>query len=266
MLAVLAVALVSSVASADVLWDQSDYDLTVPGFFNSVSGSPPFGLTHYAVSDITVGDGGWYVSKISAYFGAADPVWGDGITEGHLHVYAKTGPLPIDGLDDPTLSPMISMSATLEGFDAFVVSADVNLHLDPGEYWIGITPLAPSGFFGPEPHWASGTYLGDATASLDPYAFPGPAGWFNFNPGADAAIKIEGVVFPLCTGGDDEDSDEDEDSDGGQNDNGFFDDSEIDHDGMIEMGPGRSSDSDTDEDDPRANSRRTGVRSDRIRR
>ena len=107
----LAAVAISSVASADVLWDQSDYDLTVPGFFNSVSGSPPFGLTHHAVSDITVGEGGWYVNKISAYFGAADPMWGDGITEGHLHVYAKTGPLPIDGLDDPTLSPMVSMSA-----------------------------------------------------------------------------------------------------------------------------------------------------------
>jgi hypothetical protein len=36
------------------------------------------------------------------------------------------------------------------------------------------------------------TLIGDATASYDVYGMP--AAWFNFNPGVDAAILIEGTV------------------------------------------------------------------------
>ena len=103
------------------------------------------------------------------------------------------------------------MSATLQG-DHFVVTASgLRLYVAPGEYWIGITPRAPSGFFGPEPHLATMTLVGDATASLDPYAFPGPPGWFNFNPGVDAVISVEGSLIAGCDD-DDEGDDEGEDT------------------------------------------------------
>jgi len=201
MIAILAV----GSANAEVLLDQSDYDPWVPGFFNSESGSPPFGLTQYAVNDVTVDEAGWHVHSISLYFGAADPAWGDGIFEGRLHVFDKSGPLPMNGFDDPTISPIVPMTATLEG-DHFVVTAwELGLDLLPGEYWIGITPNAPSGFFGPEPQLAAMTLIGDATASLDPFPFPpGPLMWFNFNPGVDAAMTIDGTAFPGCDEGDDE--------------------------------------------------------------
>ena len=185
----------ASAASAAVLWDQSAFDLGAPGFFDSVSGAPPFGLTVHAVNDVVVGPGGWTVDTIETYFGSIDATWGTAISSGHLHVFPKTGALP-DAIHDPTASATVPMSATHMG-DHWVVSATgLGVALAPGEYWIGITPIAPGGAFGPEPHLAAAGAIGDATASWDLGAFPGPPSWFNFNPGADAAIKISGVPTP----------------------------------------------------------------------
>ena len=190
---VAALAILAAPVSADVLWDQSDSDAFGAGFFNTVSGGPPFGMTVFTVSDITVDGSGWNVESISTYYSALDPSWGGAISEGHLVVYPKTGPLPIDGVDDPTTSVVVPMSAVLV-VDTFVLTASgLNLDLPPGEYWVGITPVAPSGPFGPEIHLSSGTFMGVDTASYDPFAFPGPPAWFNFNPGIDASILLEGT-------------------------------------------------------------------------
>jgi len=176
-----------------VLFDQSDFDPWGPGFFNSESGMPPMGITQYAVNDVTVGATGWTIDSITTYYSALDPAWGTAITQGYLHIFAKSGPLPIDGVDDPTTSPLVSMSASLD-VDHFVLTASgLNVQLQLGDYWIGITPIAPNGVMGPEIHLASMTLIGDATASYDPYAFPGPPAWYNLNPGMDAAIHIEGI-------------------------------------------------------------------------
>lgn len=191
---------VGTISGAQPLWDQSDYNLNVPGFFNVDSGAPPFGLTHHAVNDIVVGGGGWNVDSITNYYGAADPAWGGAISQGYLHVFDKTAPLPDNALNDPTFSPIIPMTAVLVG-DHFELTADsLALNLAPGEYWIGITPFAPSGFFGPEPHLAADGLIGDATASYDPFPFPGTPAWFNFNPGVDAAIQINGTIVPAPAG------------------------------------------------------------------
>jgi hypothetical protein len=193
MLVLLCVGLIAPAASADVLWDQSDFDAFGPGFFNSDSGAPPFGMTNFAVNDVTV-ECGWNVQSITIYFSALDMAWGEGIVEGYLHVFPKLGPLPIDGTDDPTASPSVPMSGVLNVDHWVVTAANLNLDLTPGEYWIGITPVAPSGPFGPEIHLAALGYTGVPTASYDPYAFPGPPAWFNFNPDVDASILIEGTI------------------------------------------------------------------------
>lgn len=176
--------------SAVVLWDQSDFDAFGPGFFNSISGGPPFGLTIHAVSDVTVGGTGWTINSVTQYYSALDMYWGLGIVQGALHVFPKTGPLPIE---DPATSAIVPMTAAFV-LDHFEVTASVNLALPPGEYWIGITPEAGSGPFGPEIHLASQTLMGDASASYDVFAFPGPPAWFNFNPGVDASILIDGEL------------------------------------------------------------------------
>ena len=182
-----AVVLLASVASADVLWDQSDYDIWGMGFFNSESGSPPFGMTWHGANDVTV-DAGWNVESITSYYSAVDPAWGTAITQGYLHVFPKTGPLPIE---DPTASPIVPMSGVLVG-DHFVVTASgLGLYLGAGDYWLGLTPIAPSGPMGPEIQLSSMTFLGDETVSYDAYGMP--VMWFVFNPGLDAAMLVEGT-------------------------------------------------------------------------
>ena len=191
LLSIILIAALASFAGAEVLWDQSDYDAFGMGFFNSESGAPPFGLTQYCVNDVTV-NGTWNITTISIYFGALDQGWGDGITTGLLHVFPKTDVLPAD-LDDPTASLVVPMSGSFVDDAIVVVASDLELSLEPGEYWIGITPVAPSGMWGPEANLPSMTLIGDASASYDPYGMPEPM-WMNFVPGADASILIEGEM------------------------------------------------------------------------
>lgn len=191
--ALVAALLTTTVARADVLLDQSDYDEFGAGYFDSESGEPPFGVTVHGVNDISVGGDGWTVDSITTYYSFLDPGWGTAITQAYLHVFPKTGPLPIDGANDPTMSPLVSASS-VPGAGIWIVSASgLALDLAPGEYWIGITPIAPSGPFGPEIHLSSHTFIGDETASYDPFGFPAPT-WFHFNPDLDAAMKIEGTI------------------------------------------------------------------------
>lgn len=200
--AALAIALLSAPllvrpASADVLWDQSAIDEFGAGFFNSISGTPPFGSTLYAVSDVTVGAGGWEVQSISVWFSGLDPSWGAAITEGRLVVFAKSGPLPIPA-NDPSTAPTVPMTGTYVPGPINnhwqVTATGLGLSLVPGEYWIGITPVAPSGFFGPEIHSSTTTPMGDSSPWYDPYAAMGPEGWSVPNAGVDATILIEGTT------------------------------------------------------------------------
>ncbi len=185
--------LLAQSAGAVVLWDQSDFDPWGMGFYNSESGSPPMGMTWHTVNHVTVDDV-WLVDSISTYYSAIDPNWGGAITEGYLHVFEKTGVLPDDVENDPTLSALVPMTAVLN-VDHFVLTASaLNLNLNPGEYWIGLTPIAPAGMMGPEIHLSSGTLIGDASASYDVWAMPGPPAWFNFNPGLDAALLLDGTI------------------------------------------------------------------------
>src|SRR4029078_10992344 len=64
-------------AKSDTLWDQSSIDLT-GGYFNSISGSPPFGLTNYLVNDVTVSASGWTVQSITVRFSGISATWGGG--------------------------------------------------------------------------------------------------------------------------------------------------------------------------------------------
>jgi hypothetical protein len=187
-----ALAILAAPVSADVLWDQSDYDPFGAGFFNSVSGGPPFGITNFVVSDVTVDGSGWNVSSITTYYSFLDVTWGTAISEGHLCVFPRTGPLPL-GTDDPTTTVVVPMTGVDIGGVWQITAAGLNLDLAPGDYWIGITPIAPSGPFGPEIHLGAATFVGIDVASYDPFAFPGPPAWFNYNPGTDATILIEGT-------------------------------------------------------------------------
>ena len=177
-------------AGAGTLWNQSNFDPWGAGFFNSESGSPPFGMTNHAVCDVVVSTN-WVVESVTMYYSALDPGWGGAISQGYLHIWPKTGPMPVE---DPTASPLVAMTGTLNG-DHFVVTASgLAITLTPGDYWIGITPIAPGGIMGPELCLMDFNPIGDATPTYDPFAFPGPPAWMNPWPGEDASIKIEGAL------------------------------------------------------------------------
>lgn len=190
LLTTLVIIAMASVAGADVLWDQSDYNAEGPGFFNGEGGQPPFGMTMYTVSDIVV-DEPWNVSTITTHWSILDVNWAN-FTEGYLHVWPKTGPLP-EATDIPTDSAIVPMSGSVDMNIGVAVADGIDLMLEPGEYWIGITPFAPAGPFGLEVQFSSSTLIGDWSPSYDPNGMP-MAGWLNFTMEADATILIEGNV------------------------------------------------------------------------
>ncbi len=192
MLTTLAVMALVAVAGAEVLWDQSDYDVSAPGFFNTESGSPPFGMTMFTMSDIVVDDV-WHVTSITTHWSILDVGGWELISQAYVNIFPKTGPLP-EATDDPTLGTVVTIVGAVDpGTGIGTVTATVDLNIEPGEYWIGVTPIAPAGPFGVEVMLSSATHMGDDSPSYDAYGFPEPM-WMNFTPGQDATILVEGDV------------------------------------------------------------------------
>lgn len=192
-LCLMVLAAAGSVASADVLWDQSALNWNGDAFVNSISGTPPFGATAYAMNDITVPAGGWTINSISMYFSQIESDWSQDVYQGRLYVQPKTGSMP-------TVLPggaMIPMTATAM-FDAGVqqsfcevTASGLSINLPAGEYWIGITPQATGGFFGPELGLSAASNYGAPTTV---YAVGFGGGFIQLS--GDAAIKVQGVPAP----------------------------------------------------------------------
>lgn len=180
----------ASVSNADVLWDQSALDWNAGGFYNSISGSFPFGATVYTVADVTVPAGGWTVDSVTMYFSQINSDWVTDVSQGRLYIQPKTGALPT-ALPGGSLVPMSAVSLfdnTVQQSYYAITASGLNSVLAPGEYWIGITPAAPGGPFGPELGIASAAPTGAPSASFD-IGFPGWQG-----VGVDAAILINGSI------------------------------------------------------------------------
>jgi hypothetical protein len=173
-------------ATAEVLWDQSGLDPNQNGIANSIS--PGFGgFVIYAVGDVTVDGSGWHVDSITQYYSSWNFDWLAAIANGSLHVFPKTGPLPVG---DPATSATVTMTAASNNPDVIEVTASgLSLDLSPGDYWIGITPSAPAGIFGANLQFASDTLVGDPVAVYDTM-FPG---WGNAYGALDGAMLIEGT-------------------------------------------------------------------------
>jgi len=179
-------------AGAAVLVDQSDYDVSVPGFLNAVAGGPPFGGISYTVSDISVGGDGWVITEITTYYNALGSF--ESVNAGYLNISSKTGPLPTE---DPTNDVLVDLTVTfIEGSNYAVTVTGLNIELEAGEYWIGVTPIAGDLYDGI--HLASMTLMGDDSPSFDPNGFPMPM-WTSWNPGVDAAMLIIGMDDVVAT-------------------------------------------------------------------
>lgn len=191
----LAVGCLAGAAQANVLWDQSSLDWFGNGFYNAIAGSPPFGVTSYAVADVTVPAGGWAVDSVSMYWSCLDFNW-PATTTGRVYMQPKTGSLPTV-LPGGALVPMtieILNDATVSQAYYKVTASGLGANLAAGDYWIGITPSVPSGFFGPEIALPTLPTVGSPSAYLDA-SNPVWAGLTN-----DAAILIQSVPAPASVG------------------------------------------------------------------
>ncbi len=184
----------SAFAGADILWDQSTLDPNGVGLANQEFSDFPTYST-YIVSDIVV-TAPWHVGRMTQYYvnGSSTPNW-SGLTQGRLNIFPKTGSLPGAGNDPGTgiVVPITVASGSLNP----VVTASLNLDLNPGNYWIGLTPLTAFGTHGQ-------AFLAQALGVHgDPDAIRNPGGGFAFgtswmpagtipggHPGYEAAFKL----------------------------------------------------------------------------
>lgn len=182
-----------------VLWDQSGYSTSSGAVVDQQFPDLP-DFSTYMVSDVSVTGGQWSVSAVTVYLTKSRD-WSS-VNQGVLNVFPKTGPLPSDLTDNPGSGDVVSVSVTSTlAADAWAVRADgLALLLPPGEYWIGLTPIADFSTFLQEFHWP-------AAALGDPTVLRNPGGGFGIGNNwqqasvflggyGDAAILVEGDVVP----------------------------------------------------------------------
>jgi hypothetical protein len=182
-LSLLSLLSLASTPGAEVLWDQSTLDLNGPGIANSYS--PGFGgFVIHGVDDVTVTGSGWTVESITQYYSSWNFDWPGAVTTGYLHIAPKTGALPTF---DPTTDVQVPMTAAFLNGDVITVTASgLSVPLAPGDYWIGITPVAPAGISGANLQWPA------QPVGVDMASYDGTA-WTNFYPGWDGAMTVEGM-------------------------------------------------------------------------
>lgn len=195
--ALLIAVLCAGFAGADVLWDQTTPDPTGQGFANIIAGAPPFGLSVYAVDDIRVHDV-WHVDSYTLTFWGIDQAWYLGAFQATLSVFEKTGSLP-SPTDNPTAEILVNITAgQSEIIDGNVVTTltagGLDLMLDPGDYWIGLTPHASMQRWDFQSWRASANAWGDNAAQYD-LSF---GSWGSTN-GMDGCFKLEGTILVVPT-------------------------------------------------------------------
>jgi len=193
----------SAVASADTLWDQSTLSGTASGYYNTISGNPN---TNYAVSDVAVPASGWTINSISTYFSALGFAnWATDVTQARLNIFSRSGALPVSG-NNPGTGTLVSITCSFTTFDAgpgfgdqgvnVATASGLNIVLAPGDYWIGLTPVAPGGF-DLESAWPSATIFGGNSAYRSPFnQFGGPAANTWASTGTEGSILILGTATP----------------------------------------------------------------------
>jgi len=175
----------ATAAQAITLWDQSaiSLDPNAPSIANWKATGFGGGIVH-SVDDVTVSGMAWHVTSITEYYSTWNPNW-TSLTQGYLHVWPKTGALPTQ---NPTVDPIVSMTCVDTGDPngVFAITASgLDLTLPPGDYWIGITPIASAGAFGANNQWPALNTIGAPVASYD-------TAWHNYYGNYDGAMKVEG--------------------------------------------------------------------------
>jgi hypothetical protein len=174
----------ASSAQAVVLWDQSTIDYAAPVSVANWKASGFGGGTNHSVDDVTVTGSPWHVTSITEYYATFNQAW-TSMTQGYLHVWSKTGPMPTNNPTLDTLVPMTYVITSDPNGVATVTASGLNLTLPPGDYWIGITPIATAGLNGVNNQWPALGQIGSPVATYD-------TSWHNFYGNYDGAMKVEG--------------------------------------------------------------------------
>jgi uncharacterized protein (TIGR03382 family) len=189
----------AAAASADVLWDQGNYDPDGVGLINQEFGDYP-SYASYMVTDVVSTD--WTIQSVSTFFTDQNGGLWTGVTQARLNIFDWVpGTLPVAG-DDPTAGAVVDVTVTDLGSELQMTASGLNVDLPAGNYWVGLTPIADLASFGQEFHLPA-PIIGDNTA------FRNPGGGFGYGPDwmyayalgywqdqYDASILIEGVPAP----------------------------------------------------------------------
>ena len=198
----------ASAASAEVLWDQSDWDQ--PGPVNEDDGSVNLSSNScnqisgntkvHTASDVHFDDP-VHITAIRIYEKRGNV---ETATQARLWIYPKTGALPTtpgDSLELPGL--LVPISAVLEtsgpSTAVRVTAAGLDVELPAGDYWVSLTPVHNLGIFPYSIHLhTASAVIGDPTVAITACPPPGPSsGWvYPLDPikRPDSTIKIEGEV------------------------------------------------------------------------
>jgi type II secretory pathway pseudopilin PulG len=161
-LALVAVAAFTATATADVLWDQSNYNSGINAFVDQEFDDFP-SYSSYMVMDVV--STGWTVQSVSVYFTLGSGNWAN-VNQARLNYFAKTGNLPV-AADDPTAGATVGVSLTNLGDTWEITASGLNVNLPAGEWWIGLTPLTNFASQGQEFHRAA-PIMGVDTAWRNP--------------------------------------------------------------------------------------------------
>jgi len=191
LLIVAVLALSASAASATVLWDQTDVDLSASGYPDAESAGMWGTVTVYGASDFTLGSDAIITSVTTYYTNTGQ--WVPGNYTALLDVFVKTGPSPVTGTDDPlTTGVTIPVTLTDMGNGTFALNGSgLNIALPAGDYWIMMSPAIPDGPSFREFHVATSSVVGDFSNVIE------FGGWFGPSWGSadqDGAMLIEGEV------------------------------------------------------------------------
>jgi len=97
--------------------------------------------SRYSLSSVTVPAGGWKVDAIAIYTSPSQPAGWRKVGRARLNVIAKKRDLPGEA-DDPRKGREVEVTVREAQKGVYEVrAADLKLTLEPGEYWIGLTPI-----------------------------------------------------------------------------------------------------------------------------
>ncbi len=185
----------SSAWAQQVLWD-SPPNPDLPAFVDQDFGDFP-DFSTYLVAHVLF-EGPTFIYDITTYYTNANNLWPQGNIDAVVNIFNQDGSLPGGGDDPPLAQVTANMAAGPNGFELTASLGGV-LHLDAGEYWIGLTPILDFGRFGQEFHQGTDVWLNNSAGRNPGGGFGVGTDWFDAGQtfaGLDwgMAITITGIV------------------------------------------------------------------------